>query len=104
MHKTDLIAKVAEATEQSKTEVGRTLDATLAAITEALKTDEDVTLIGFGTFCVRQRAARNGRNPQTGKVIKIKATKVPAFRAGKGLKEAVAPQPAKKATKKTKSA
>ncbi len=104
MHKSDLIAKVAESTEQSKVDVSRPLDATLEAITEALQADESVTLIGFGTFAARQRAARNGRNPQTGKTIKIKAAKVPTFRAGKGLKDAVATKPAKKSAKKSKSA
>jgi DNA-binding protein HU-beta len=89
MNKTDLIAAVAESAELSKTASGRAVDATLAAITEALKSGDQVTLIGFGTFSVRDRAARNGRDPRTGKTIKIKASKVPAFKAGKGLKDAI---------------
>ncbi len=89
MNKTDLIAAVAESAELSKTASARAVDATLAAITEALKSGEQVTLIGFGTFSVRDRAARNGRDPRTGETIKIKASKVPAFKAGKGLKDAI---------------
>ncbi len=89
MNKTDLIAAVAESAELSKAASGRAVDATLAAITEALKSGDQVTLIGFGTFSVRDRAARNGRDPRTGQTIKIKASKVPAFKAGKGLKDAI---------------
>lgn len=89
MNKTELIAAVAESAELSKAASGRAVDATLAAITNALKSGDQVTLIGFGTFSVRSRAARNGRDPRTGKTIKIKASKVPAFKAGKGLKDAI---------------
>ena len=67
----------------------RALDATVAAVTEALRQNETVTLVGFGSFYVGERAARTGRNPRTGKNIKIKAAKVPKFRAGKGLKDSV---------------
>lgn len=89
MNKTELIAAVAESAELSKAAAGRAVDATLTAITDALKSGDQVTLIGFGTFSVRNRAARNGRDPRTGKTIKIKASKVPAFKAGKGLKDAI---------------
>jgi DNA-binding protein HU-beta len=89
MNKTELIAAVAESAELSKASAGKAIDATLDAITNALKSDDKVTLIGFGTFEVRKRAARTGRNPRTGKSIKIKASKSPAFKAGKSLKDAV---------------
>jgi len=89
MNKTELIAAVAESTEMSKASVSKAVDATLSAITDALKSGDQVTLIGFGTFSVRKRAARSGRNPQTGKTMEIKASNVPAFKAGKGLKDAV---------------
>lgn len=74
----------------SKAQAGQALDATISAISEALKAGETVTLVGFGTFSVKERAARSGRNPKTGETIKIAATKVPGFKAGKGLKDAVA--------------
>ena len=89
MNKTELVAAVAESTGSSKAAASKAVDATLAAITGALKSGDPVTLIGFGTFSVRKRAARTGRNPQTGKTMKIKASKVPAFKAGKNLKDAV---------------
>ena len=72
-----------------KADATRALDATVAAVTEALQNNETVTLVGFGAFYVGDRAARTGRNPRTGKNIKIKAAKVPKFRAGKGLKDSV---------------
>lgn len=74
----------------SKTDAGKALDATIASITEALKSGDTVTLVGFGTFNVKERAARTGRNPQTGAALEIKASKVPSFKAGKGLKDSVA--------------
>ena len=74
----------------SKTDAGKALDATIASITEALKAGDTVTLVGFGTFNVKERAARTGRNPQTGAALEIKASKVPSFKAGKGLKDSVA--------------
>ncbi len=89
MNKSELIAEIAESAELSKAAAGRALDGTLAAITKALQDGDQVTLIGFGSFLVRDRAARTGRNPQTGKPIKIKASKSPAFKAGKSLKDAV---------------
>ncbi|WP_286834046.1 HU family DNA-binding protein [Acinetobacter sp. UBA3132] len=74
----------------SKADAGKALDATIASVTEALKSGDTVTLVGFGTFGVKERAARTGRNPQTGATLEIKASKVPSFKAGKGLKDAVA--------------
>jgi DNA-binding protein HU-beta len=88
MNKGDLIEAVAKVT-CTKKEAAVALDATLAAIQKALKKGEAVTLVGFGTFAVKKRKARIGRNPQTGKEIKIAAKKVPVFKAGKGLKDAV---------------
>ena len=88
-NKQDLIAKVAEATEFTKKDAGRAVEAVFAAVSDFLAEGEKVQLIGFGNFEVRERAARKGRNPQTGKEIKIAASKVPAFKAGKALKDAV---------------
>ena len=88
MNKSDLINEVAKVT-CSKKEALLAVDATLAAIQKALKKGNTITLVGFGTFRVSKRKARTGRNPQTGKVIKIAAKKVPVFKAGKGLKDAV---------------
>lgn len=88
MNKAQLIDEVAKVT-CSKKEAQSALDATLAAIQKALKKGDSVTLVGFGTFGVSKRKARKGRNPQTGEVIKIAAKKVPTFKAGKGLKDAV---------------
>lgn len=89
MNKGELIDTVAGATGQSKASVGTVLDATLDAITGALKKGDKVTFTGFGTFERRHREARMGRNPQTGQPVPIKAANVPAFKAGKGLKDAV---------------
>ncbi|MDR3322965.1 MAG: HU family DNA-binding protein [Zoogloeaceae bacterium] len=89
MNKSELIDVVAAEAELSKAAAGRALDATIAAITKALKKGDSLTLVGFGAFYVGKRAARVGRNPHTGATLKIKAAKVPKFRAGKGLKEAV---------------
>jgi len=88
MNKAELIDEVAKVT-CSKKEAGLAVDAILAAITKALKKGGTVQLIGFGTFGVTKRKARTGRNPQTGAAIKIAAKKVPVFKAGKGLKDAV---------------
>jgi DNA-binding protein HU-beta len=88
MNKSDLIEEVAKVT-CSKKEAAEAVEATLAAIQKALKKGNAVTLVGFGTFDVRKRKARTGRNPQTGKAIKIAAKKVAVFKAGKGLKDAV---------------
>ena len=88
-NKQDLIAKVAEATELTKKDSAAAVDAFFSAVSSYLAKGEKVQLIGFGNFEVRERAARKGRNPQTGEEIKIKASKVPAFKAGKALKDAV---------------
>jgi nucleoid DNA-binding protein len=88
MNKTDLIEEVAKVT-CTKKEAVLAVDATLAAIQKSLKKGNAVTLVGFGTFDVKKRKARIGRNPQTGKELKIAAKKVPVFKAGKGLKDAV---------------
>jgi DNA-binding protein HU-beta len=89
MNKADLIDKIAEAADVSKATATRALDAALESITRELKKGQSVTLVGFGTFTVRKRAARSGRNPRTGETIKIKAAKIPGFKAGKALKDAV---------------
>lgn len=89
MNKSQLVDKIAADADISKAAAGRALDAIISSVTDTLKVGDDVALVGFGTFTVRDRAARTGRNPQTGKEIKIAAAKVPAFRAGKGLKDAV---------------
>ena len=89
MNKTELIEVIAKEADISKAAAGRALDATVGAVQQALKKGNMVTLVGFGTFYVGKRAARNGRNPQTGATLKIKAAKVPKFRAGKSLKDAL---------------
>lgn len=89
MNKGELIDAVAESTGESKTAVGSVIDATLEAITGALQGGDKVTFTGFGTFERRHRAARKGRNPQTGAEVDIAAANVPAFKAGKSLKDAV---------------
>ena len=86
MNKTELIDQISESADLSKAAAGRALDATLEAITDSLKQSESVVLVGFGTFQVKDRAARMGRNPQTGAPIQIKAARVPSFKAGKALK------------------
>ena len=88
MNKSQLIEKIAEGADVSKASAGRALDSFIEAVTGALKADDSVALVGFGTFSVRERAARTGRNPQTGATIEIAAAKVPAFKAGKALKDA----------------
>lgn len=89
MTKADLIDKIASSSGLTKTDAGKALDATLDSIKAALKKGQKVTLVGFGTFSVSKRKARKGRNPRTGAEIKIPATKVPKFTAGKTLKDAV---------------
>ncbi|VRM18304.1 DNA-binding protein HU 1 [Streptococcus pneumoniae] len=88
-NKQDLIAKVAEATELTKKDSAAAVEAVFAAVADYLAAGEKVQLIGFGNFEVRERAERKGRNPQTGKEMTIAASKVPAFKAGKALKDAV---------------
>jgi DNA-binding protein HU-beta len=89
VNKSELIDAVAASADLSKASAGRALDAALEAVTGALKEGGSVSLVGFGTFSVKQRAARTGRNPQTGQPIQIAAATVPAFKAGKALKDAV---------------
>ena len=89
MNKSELIDAVAAAADLSKAAAGRALDAMVDSVTEALKEGDQVVLVGFGTFSVKERAARTGRNPQTGDPIEIAAAKVPSFKAGKALKDAV---------------
>ncbi|WP_424192185.1 HU family DNA-binding protein [Ampullimonas aquatilis] len=89
MNKTELIDHIAESAEISKAAAGRALDSIISAVKTTLKKGNSVTLVGFGTFSVTKRAARTGRNPRTGDSIKIKAAKVPKFRPGKALKDAL---------------
>ena len=89
MTKPELVEAVAKATKMSKKGAACAIDATFDAITKTLKKGGSVALIGFGTFEVRKRKARTGRNPQTGEALKIKASKVPAFKPGKALKDVV---------------
>ena len=89
MNKGELVNLVAEAAELSKTDAGNAIDAVIEAVKIALKKGESVSLVGFGTFEVRKRAARTGRNPRTGETIKIEESKIPSFKAGKALKDAV---------------
>ena len=97
MNKPELVAAIAEQAELSKKDAEKAINAVTEAVKEALVKGDKVQLIGFGTYEVRERAARTGRNPQTGAEIKIAAAKVPAFKAGKALKDAVNPAPAPKA-------
>jgi len=92
MNKAELVDAIAQAASVTKKEADTVVNATVEAIMEALVAGDKVTLVGFGTFEVRERAAREGRNPSTGKPIQIPATKVPAFSAGKLFKEKVAPK------------
>ena len=87
MNKGELIDKIAAGADISKTSAGHALNSTIQAITDELANGGDVALVGFGTFKVSDRAARTGRNPQTGAEIQISAAKVPGFKAGKGLKD-----------------
>ena len=89
MNKQELIAAVAATAELSKADAARAVDAFVSTISETLAAGDSVTLVDFGTFAVKARAARTGRNPQTGEEIKIKASKNPTFKAGKALKDAL---------------
>ncbi|MEZ9590442.1 DNA-binding protein HU [Vibrio breoganii] len=89
MNKTQLIEKIADNADLSKASAGRALDAVVESISDSLQGGEQVALVGFGTFSVRTRAARTGRNPKTGEEIQIAEAKVPAFKPGKALKDAV---------------
>lgn len=89
MNKNEFVDKVADLAGMTKADSGRAVDAVFDAITQALRSGDDVRLVGFGTFQVADRAAREGRNPRTGEKIKIPASKQPKFSAGKGLKDAL---------------
>lgn len=89
MNKTELVDAMAESADISKAAAGRALDGMIEAITASLKGGDQVNVVGFGSFSVKERAARTGRNPQTGAAIEIKASKNPVFKAGKALKDAV---------------
>lgn len=89
MNKSELINAIAEKSELTKKDAGKALDAIIGAVSESLEKGENVQLVGFGTFEVRNRPARTARNPRTGEDIKIAACKAPAFKAGKALKDAV---------------
>jgi DNA-binding protein HU-beta len=89
VNKAELIEHMAKNADLNKAQAGRALDALVDAVRRTLKKGDSVSLIGFGTFAVTKRAARTGRNPRTGDAIKIKAAKIPKFRPGKGLKDAI---------------
>ncbi len=89
MNKSELIDAIAESADLPKAAAGRALDAVIENVSTALQNGEQVVLVGFGTFSVKDRAARTGRNPQTGEPIEIAAAKIPSFKAGKALKDAV---------------
>ncbi|MBR0320605.1 MAG: HU family DNA-binding protein [Clostridia bacterium] len=89
MNKTELVAALAAKTELSKKDAEKALNAVVETITEALKAGDKVALVGFGTFEAKERPARVARNPRTGEEIKVEASKTPAFKAGKALKDAV---------------
>lgn len=89
MNKSELIEAIAASADIPKAAATRALDAMIDAVTDTLKNGDSVALVGFGTFAVKERAARTGRNPQTGAPIEIAAAKVPSFKAGKALKDAV---------------
>ncbi|MCL6414566.1 DNA-binding protein HU-beta [Aestuariirhabdus sp. Z084] len=89
MNKSELIDAIAASADLPKAAAGRALDAMVDSVTNALKEGDQVVLVGFGTFSVKERAARTGRNPQTGQPIQIAAAKIPSFKAGKALKDAV---------------
>jgi DNA-binding protein HU-beta len=89
VNKNELVDAIAEEADLSKASAGRALDAAINAITGALTKQDTVSLVGFGTFSVKHRAAREGRNPRSGETIQIKASNAPGFKAGKALKDAV---------------
>ncbi|MCO7245301.1 MULTISPECIES: nucleoid-associated protein HU-beta [Halomonadaceae] len=89
MNKSELIEAIAASADIPKAAATRALDAMVESVTDSLKNGDSVSLVGFGTFAIKERAARTGRNPQTGQPIQISAAKVPSFKAGKALKDAV---------------
>lgn len=95
MNKSELIDAVAEHSGLSKTDTTKAINSFVETVTDAMQRGDDVVLVGFGTFSVKDRAARTGRNPKTGETLQIAASKVPGFKAGKGLKDAVNPTTSK---------
>jgi DNA-binding protein HU-beta len=89
MNKSDIIEAMADAADISKAKAGQALDGMIAAIVKAMQEGDQVAIAGFGSFVVRERAARSGRNPKTGETIQIEASRSPAFKAGKAFKDAV---------------
>jgi DNA-binding protein HU-beta len=89
MNKADFVSAVSDASGLTKVDAAKAVESMIKVVEKALKKGDNVALVGFGTFAVRKRAARTGRNPRTGAQIKIKASKVPAFKAGKALKDAI---------------
>jgi DNA-binding protein HU-beta len=89
MNKAEFVGEVADAAGLTKVDAAKAIEAVIGVIEKALKKGDNISIVGFGTFTVRKRAARSGRNPRTGATIKIKASKVPAFKAGKALKDAI---------------
>ena len=89
MNKAELIAAVSDKSDLSKADAGRAIDSLIEVVAKALKKNDKVSVVGFGTFSVRKRAARQGRNPKTGAPLKIAASKTPTFKAGKALKDAI---------------
>ncbi|MGV6859459.1 MAG: HU family DNA-binding protein [bacterium] len=89
MNKSEFVEKVAEATGFTKADAAKAVDAVVESVTDALKEGESISLVGFGTFAVKRREARTGRNPRTGEAIQIAASNIPSFKAGKSLKDAV---------------
>jgi DNA-binding protein HU-beta len=89
MNKAELIEAISDASDLTKADAGRALDGMITAITEALRRGETVSLVGFGSFLVKERAERQGRNPRTGGSITIEAAKIPSFKPGKALKDAI---------------
>ena len=89
MNKSDLVDAIASNSGLSKSDAGKALDGFTSAVTDALKGGDTISMVGFGTFSVKHREARKGRNPRTGETIKIKASNNPSFKAGKALKDAV---------------
>ena len=89
MNKADFVTAVSDASGLTKVDAAKAVEGIIKVVEKALKKGDTISLVGFGTFAVRKRAARTGRNPRTGATIKIKASKIPAFKAGKALKEAI---------------
>jgi DNA-binding protein HU-beta len=89
MNKSELIEAIAESSGLTKADAGRAVDAFVGVVTNALSKGDSVTLVGFGTYSVKERAERMGRNPQTGREMKISASKIPGFKAGKTLRDAI---------------